>query len=47
MTDVLAQSGVSFIEQLTSSFWLALLLKTVLVIAFFLVVPLGVGYMEH
>jgi NADH-quinone oxidoreductase subunit H len=47
VTDVLAQSGVSFIEQLTSSFWLALLLKTVLVLAFFLVVPLGVGYMEH
>jgi NADH-quinone oxidoreductase subunit H len=47
MIDVLAQSGVSFIEQLTSNFWLALLLKTVLVVAFFLVVPLGVGYMEH
>jgi NADH-quinone oxidoreductase subunit H len=47
VTDALAQSGVSFIEQLTSSFWLALLLKTVLVLAFFLVVPLGVGYMEH
>jgi len=45
--DVLAQAGVSFIEQLTTSFWLALMLKTVLVLGFFLVVPLGVGYMEH
>jgi NADH-quinone oxidoreductase subunit H len=44
---VLAQAGVSFIEQLTSNFWLALVLKTVLVMGFFLVVPLGVGYMEH
>ncbi len=47
MIDVLAQAGVSFIEQLTTSFWLALMLKTVLVLGFFLVVPLGVGYMEH
>ena len=47
MIDLLAQSGVSFVEQLTSNFWLSLLLKTVLVLGFFLVVPLGVGYMEH
>ncbi|HWM15932.1 MAG TPA: complex I subunit 1 family protein [Microbacterium sp.] len=47
MTDVLAQAGTSIIEQWTSNFWLALLLKTVAVLAFFLVVPLGVGYMEH
>jgi NADH-quinone oxidoreductase subunit H len=47
MIDLLAQSGVSFIEQLTSNFWLALVLKTVLVLGFFLVVPLGVGYAEH
>jgi NADH-quinone oxidoreductase subunit H len=45
--DVLAASGVSFIEDLTSNFWVALVLKTVLVMAFFLVVPLGIGYMEH
>jgi len=47
MIELFAQSGVSFIEQLTSNFWLALILKTVLVMGFFLVVPLGVGYMEH
>ena len=47
MIDLLAESGVSFIEQLTSNFWLSLVLKTVLVMAFFLVVPLVVGYMEH
>ncbi|HVF07865.1 MAG TPA: complex I subunit 1 family protein [Actinomycetota bacterium] len=47
MIDLFAQSGVSFVEQLTSNFWLSLLLKTVLVLGFFLVVPLGVGYMEH
>ena len=47
MIDVLAQPGVSFVEELTSNFWLSLLLKTVLVLGFFLVVPLGVGYMEH
>ncbi|HEY7477259.1 MAG TPA: complex I subunit 1 family protein [Actinomycetota bacterium] len=32
---------------MTGNFWLALLLKTVLVLGFFLVVPLAVGYMEH
>jgi NADH-quinone oxidoreductase subunit H len=41
---VLAQS---FVDDLTGNFWLALLLKTVLVLGFFLVVPLAVGYMEH
>jgi NADH-quinone oxidoreductase subunit H len=47
MTDVLAQAGTSIFEQWTSNFWVALLLKTVAVLGFFLVVPLGVGYMEH
>jgi len=47
MIGLLAESGVSFIEQLTSNFWLSLVLKTVLVMAFFLIVPLVVGYMEH
>ncbi|MGH2573462.1 MAG: NADH-quinone oxidoreductase subunit NuoH [Actinomycetota bacterium] len=45
--DVLAQSGGSIVEQWTSNFWLALILKTVAVLAFFLIVPLGIGYMEH
>jgi NADH-quinone oxidoreductase subunit H len=47
MIGVLATPGVSFIEDLTSNFWLSLVLKTVLVMAFFLIVPLVVGYMEH
>lgn len=45
MIELLAQT--SFIEDLTSNFWLALILKTVLVLGFFLIVPLGIGYMEH
>ena len=44
MIAILAQS---FVDDLTSNFWLALILKTALVLGFFLVVPLGVGYMEH
>jgi NADH-quinone oxidoreductase subunit H len=38
---------VSIFDEWLSNFWLALLLKTVLVLGFFLVVPLVVGYMEH
>jgi NADH-quinone oxidoreductase subunit H len=37
----------SFVDDLTTNFWAALLVKTVLVLGFFLVVPLVVGYMEH
>lgn len=37
----------SIFDDWLSNFWLALLLKTVLVLGFFLVVPLVVGYMEH
>jgi NADH-quinone oxidoreductase subunit H len=44
---VIAVLAQSFVDDLTSNFWLALILKTVLVLGFFLVVPLGVGYMEH
>jgi NADH-quinone oxidoreductase subunit H len=44
---VIAQAGVSAFESLTDNFWLVLLMKTVVVLLFFLVVPLGVGYMEH
>jgi NADH-quinone oxidoreductase subunit H len=41
---VIAQSVV---DDLLSNFWLALLAKTLLVLGFFLTVPLVVGYMEH
>jgi NADH-quinone oxidoreductase subunit H len=45
--DLVAQASTSFIDDLSSNFWVALILKTVLVMAFFLVVPLVVGYAEH
>ncbi|MGH2681500.1 MAG: NADH-quinone oxidoreductase subunit NuoH [Actinomycetota bacterium] len=32
---------------MSSNFWVVLLLKTVAVMGFFLVVPLGIGYIEH
>ncbi len=44
---MIAQAAVSLFDQWTSNFWLALILKTVAVLAFFLLVPLAVGYMEH
>ena len=43
----LAQAGQSVVDQWTSNFWLAAIVKTVGVLGFFLVVPLAVGYMEH
>jgi NADH-quinone oxidoreductase subunit H len=44
---VIAETGVSILDAWTTNFWLALILKTVGVVGFFLVVPLVVGYMEH
>ena len=44
---ILAETGVSVFSSPFSNFWLVLLLKTIAVMGFFLVVPLGVGYMEH
>jgi NADH-quinone oxidoreductase subunit H len=44
---VIGQSGVSFVDQWLDSYWLVLIVKTALVVAFFLVAPLGIGYMEH
>ena len=44
---ILADTGVSIFEQAFSNFWLVLLLKTIAVMGFFLVVPLGIGYIEH
>ena len=44
---ILAQAGVSVFDSLFSNFWVILLLKTVAVLAFFLIVPLGIGYVEH
>jgi NADH-quinone oxidoreductase subunit H len=44
---VIAETGVSIVEELFSNFWVVLVLKTAAVLGFFLVVPLGVGYLEH
>ena len=44
---ILPETGVSIAEDVFSNFWLILLLKTVAVMGFFLVVPLGIGYIEH
>ena len=44
---ILAETGVSIAEEAFSNFWLVLLLKTIAVMGFFLVVPLGIGYIEH
>jgi NADH-quinone oxidoreductase subunit H len=44
---ILAETGVSIAEEAFSNFWLVLLLKTIGVMGFFLVVPLGIGYIEH
>jgi NADH-quinone oxidoreductase subunit H len=44
---ILAETGVSVFSSLFSNFWVVLLLKTIAVMGFFLVVPLGVGYVEH
>jgi NADH-quinone oxidoreductase subunit H len=44
---ILAETSVSIFEQAFKNFWLVLLLKTIAVMGFFLVVPLGIGYIEH
>jgi NADH-quinone oxidoreductase subunit H len=44
---VIAQSGVSFVDQLFDSYWLVLVVKAAIVLIFFLTAPLMVGYMEH
>jgi NADH-quinone oxidoreductase subunit H len=44
---VIGQAGVSVVEQWLDSYWLVLLVKTAVVVVFFLVAPLGIGYAEH
>jgi NADH-quinone oxidoreductase subunit H len=44
---MIAQSGVSFVDQWFDQYWLVLVVKAAVVLVFFLVAPLGVGYMEH
>jgi NADH-quinone oxidoreductase subunit H len=38
---------VSFVDQWFDQYWLVLVVKAAVVLVFFLVAPLGVGYMEH
>ena len=40
-------AGTSIFESWSSNFWIVLVLKTAVVLMFFLIVPLAVGYMEH
>jgi len=44
---VLAQAGTSLFDDISDSYWLVLVAKTVAVVGFFLVAPLAVGYTEH
>ncbi len=44
---MIAQSGVSFVNQWFDGFWLVLITKAAIVLVFFLVAPLGIGYAEH
>jgi NADH-quinone oxidoreductase subunit H len=44
---VIAQAGVSIFEQWFDNIWLVVIAKTIFVMAFFLVVPLAIGYVEH
>ncbi len=44
---MIATSGVSIFDDWSGNFWIALILKTAVVLVFFLVFPLVVGYIEH
>jgi NADH-quinone oxidoreductase subunit H len=44
---VIAQAGVSYVDQWLSNYWLVLVIKTAVVLVFFLVAPMGIGYAEH
>jgi NADH-quinone oxidoreductase subunit H len=44
---VIATTGVSLFDSWSENFWIVLVLKTVVVLMFFLIVPLVVGYLEH
>ena len=44
---MIAQSGVSYVDQWFDGYWLVLIVKAAIVLVFFLTVPLAVGYAEH
>jgi NADH-quinone oxidoreductase subunit H len=43
----LGQANPSIINDISDNFWLVLVMKAAVVLVFFLVVPLAIGYMEH
>ena len=44
---MIAEAGVSYVNQWFSNYWLILVVKTLVVLIFFLTAPLVVGYAEH
>jgi len=44
---VIAQAGVSYVDQWLDGYWLVLVVKAAIVLVFFLTAPLAVGYAEH
>ena len=44
---MIAGAGTSIVDSWFQNLWVVLVIKTLFVIVFFLVVPLGIGYMEH
>ena len=44
---MIAQAGVSFVNDLFANFWVVVIVKALVVLGFFLVAPLMVGYAEH
>ena len=44
---MIAQAGVSYVDQWLDGYWLVLVVKAAIVLVFFLTAPLAVGYTEH
>ena len=44
---MIGEAGVSFVNSWFDNYWLVLVVKATVVLVFFLVAPLGVGYAEH
>ena len=44
---MIAQAGVSYVDQWLDGYWLVLVVKAAIVLVFFLTAPLAVGYAEH
>lgn len=44
---MIAEAGVSIVDEIFGNFWIVLLIKAGAILVFFLTAPLVVGYMEH